>query len=245
MKTLLFEGSTATLHSLSVSEHQNNTQLLKVTEGNESDKDPKDSILEFDSLSNIDCLRHHTSPPEFKTHANDIHLLDYQNQCFQEGRTFLEPQERMRIIESIVSRLDEECRNGLVPSTVDRLSGGDFHCYSTPTLSLMDYCKRIYTYSGCELETLVVSFILVNRVIRKNPTFHLSIHNCHKLFLTAILVSSKLYEDDALDNVEFAKVGGVEVEELNSMEGALLQLLGYELYIDEQEYFSILRSLCV
>ncbi len=53
----------------------------------------------------------------------------------------------------------------------------------------------------------------------------------HRLLLTALLLSAKVYEDTVYDNVYFAKVGGVALRELNAMEVAMLDLLQGQLIV--------------
>jgi hypothetical protein len=54
--------------------------------------------------------------------------------------------------------------------------------------------------------------------------------------LTAVLIVQKMYNDCYWGNKSIAQVGGVQLEDLNTMEEQFLDIIDYHVYIDEDEY---------
>lgn len=58
----------------------------------------------------------------------------------------------------------------------------------------------------------------------------------HRLLLTAVLVATKVIDDVLYDNAHFAKVGGLDVKELNMLELDMLKVLNFRLFIKPEEF---------
>lgn len=54
--------------------------------------------------------------------------------------------------------------------------------------------------------------------------------------LTAVLIVQKMYNDCYWGNKSIARVGGVQLEDLNTMEEQFLDIIDYDVYIKEDEY---------
>ena len=61
-------------------------------------------------------------------------------------------------------------------------------------------------------------------------------HNIHRIILGCLLLAIKYNEDVYFTNEHYAKVGGVSIQELNSLEYFSIQLLNFNLYISEDIY---------
>ncbi|PVZ98474.1 hypothetical protein BB558_005505 [Smittium angustum] len=66
-------------------------------------------------------------------------------------------------------------------------------------------------------------------------------HSIHRLVITAVVVSSKLYSDVFYTNTRYAKVGGLSIRELNGLELYFLGLFDYNMFISSTE-FALVRE---
>jgi len=57
------------------------------------------------------------------------------------------------------------------------------------------------------------------------------------------MTASKFHDDIFILNSDFAIIGGVTVEELNIMEYEFLSLIGFDLYIKEEDYYNYCAKL--
>lgn len=55
------------------------------------------------------------------------------------------------------------------------------------------------------------------------------------MVLVALLVVQKFYNDVFYNNLTVANIGGIQVEELNALEVAFLDILDFEILISENE----------
>lgn len=55
----------------------------------------------------------------------------------------------------------------------------------------------------------------------------------NRFMLIAIIVAIKYHDDDYYRNDYYAKVGGISIKELNSLEKEFLKLLDFKLYISK------------
>lgn len=58
----------------------------------------------------------------------------------------------------------------------------------------------------------------------------------HRLLLTAVLLATKVIDDVLYDNAHFAKVGGLDVSELNMLELDMLKVLDFRLHIEPDDF---------
>ena len=56
------------------------------------------------------------------------------------------------------------------------------------------------------------------------------------MLLASILVSIKFNEDDYYENTFYAKVGGIELLEMNNLESTFLNDLEYKIYVKQEIY---------
>ena len=98
-----------------------------------------------------------------------------------------------------------------------------------PKILLKEYINRIIIYTEIEKNTLISSLIYIDKIDKKKP---ITEFNIHRIFFTAILISIKYNEDDILKNDYYAKIAGVNLNEINKMEFDFINLLNFNLYID-------------
>ena len=106
-----------------------------------------------------------------------------------------------------------------------------------PSISMIKYLERINFYSKCSPPCFIYALIYIDRILLNNPHFELSPKNIHRIVLAAIILAIKYIDDLYLDNYTYSKIGGVSLDEFNSLESNILELLNYDLYVDSNSYF--------
>ncbi|KAI9018651.1 cyclin-domain-containing protein [Phycomyces nitens] len=118
-----------------------------------------------------------------------------------------------------------------------------FHARSIPSISIHAYLIRILKYCPCSNECFLALLVYFDRMSKPNPSntpsLRLDSYNVHRLVITGIMISSKLFSDVFFTNSRYAKVGGLPVSELNVLELEFLQLNNYGMFvaIDELQYY--------
>jgi hypothetical protein len=95
----------------------------------------------------------------------------------------------------------------------------------------------------CTQESYVVALIYLDRVTALKPEIVLSNFCIHRLFLTALIISVKFYEDKYYKNSYYAKVGGISNIEVNTLEHEFLIYIDFGLFVKTEEYENYLRTL--
>ena len=120
----------------------------------------------------------------------------------------------------------------------------NFFTKKKPKITILKYLERIIKHTGIEQGTLISSIIYLDKIANSKGIL-LNENNLHRyiillilfrFLLTSILISIKFNDDDYFDNKFYADVGGIELEEINSLEIELLDLLDWKLYIDKELY---------
>jgi hypothetical protein len=107
-----------------------------------------------------------------------------------------------------------------------------FFNYSEPPISLGDYIDRLikYTKNTISPVNLGVALLYVDRIESK----HVEVNrfSIFRLFAIAYLIAHK-YTDDApsMKNLEYSKIAGISLHELNSLEINFLKVIDFQLGI--------------
>lgn len=89
---------------------------------------------------------------------------------------------------------------------------------------------RVHKYASCSNECFILALIYIDRLIQRN-NFLLTELNVHRVVITAILLAAKFFDDAYYNNAYYAKVGGVLVSELNSLEVEFLFRINFSLRV--------------
>lgn len=103
-------------------------------------------------------------------------------------------------------------------------------------MGMSDYAARLRAYFHCSDACFLVALIYVDRIAKRHPYIQVCNASCHRLFVIALVMASKYYEDRYFSNAYYAKVGGVSVREINKLERCFLQLLDWQLSVQPEEY---------
>ncbi|KAL0866168.1 hypothetical protein Bca101_045286 [Brassica carinata] len=113
-----------------------------------------------------------------------------------------------------------------------------FDCREIPDLTIQSYLERIFRYTKVGPSVYVVAYVYIDRFCQVNPGFRISLTNVHRLLITTIMIASKYVEDLNYRNSYFAKVGGLETEDLNRLELEFLFLMGFKLHVNVRVFES-------
>jgi hypothetical protein len=103
-------------------------------------------------------------------------------------------------------------------------------CNSPQLILIPALYSRIYKYASCSNECFILALIYIDRLIQRN-NFLLTELNVHRVVITAILLAAKFFDDAYYNNAYYAKVGGVLVSELNSLEVEFLFRINFSLRV--------------
>ena len=107
-----------------------------------------------------------------------------------------------------------------------------FNSKTISEISINDYLKRIIKYTNCEINSLIYSIILLDRICLKN--INLSSYNIHKFLFATILLAIKINEDNIFSNTYYSQIAGVSLKELNLMEYNLSIIFNFNFFVNER-----------
>eukprot|EP00743_Colponemidia_sp_Colp-15_P000907 GILK01001000.1.p1 GENE.GILK01001000.1~~GILK01001000.1.p1 ORF type:complete len:199 (+),score=30.22 GILK01001000.1:91-687(+) len=111
-----------------------------------------------------------------------------------------------------------------------------FDAVAAAPVSVLEYMYRVWHYSKCTNEVLILAAIYIDRIVKFHPGFPVHALNIHRLLLTALTVAVKYQDDVFYDNAAFAQLGGIGIVELNKLEAEFLKLLRWHLYVRPEVY---------
>jgi len=122
-----------------------------------------------------------------------------------------------------------------------------FHARLAPKVDIEFYLSRIRKHIPCSDACFVLALIYIGRVTESNTGIVVNELTCHRLFLTAIMLATRFHDDEEVEhysNAFFAKLGGIGVEELRTLEIRFLQMIDWKLYVSIEEFSVYRRFAC-
>lgn len=114
-----------------------------------------------------------------------------------------------------------------------------FQARSIPSISIYAYLTRILKYCPCANECFLALLIYFDRMSKSTSTRTIGLRidsfNIHRLIISGVMVSSKLFSDVFFTNTRYAKVGGLPVSELNILELEFLSSNDFALFVSLEE----------
>jgi hypothetical protein len=142
------------------------------------------------------------------------------------------------LLSEIINENKEEFKNsketGKIPSNIDKHKS-IFNSKKPPSISIQQYIERIVKYSKMEDSTLIITLIYIDRLCDMSQ-LHLNDFNIHRIILATVLIAIKYNEDDYFSNDYYAKVGGISLQEINTLEYECVKLMNHRLFVDEEFY---------
>lgn len=109
-----------------------------------------------------------------------------------------------------------------------------FRSRYAPPVTIADYAGRIVKYCLCGEDIVKVAVVLMLRYCRATNQ-NVSVSNVHRLLLTAIVIAIKMSQDVYYANGYYAKVGGIQLHELNALEQAFVTGLKFSTHVSRDE----------
>ena len=102
--------------------------------------------------------------------------------------------------------------------------------------SIFEFVANIMILTKMEKEVIIISLIYIERLIF-NTGFILNSRNWRKIIFIALIIASKLWDDDSLENIHFSQVfTHLKIGEINLLERTFLELINYKVFIKFGEY---------
>ena len=109
---------------------------------------------------------------------------------------------------------------------------GHFTFKMKPSISLLDYLRRIIKYLKIEYSTLIIAMIYIDRICKEKV--FLNEYNIHRIMLISIYIAYIYNEDCNYDNKYLALVSGLSKTEMMTLEEDFLDLIDFNLYVKEE-----------
>ena len=93
-----------------------------------------------------------------------------------------------------------------------------FNAASIPSMSLLEFIKRLHKYTKFSAECLVLSIIYIDRYNMELEDFRLNNFNIYKMVLVSVLLAAKFQDDFYYDNKAYEFAGGVNAAHLHQLE---------------------------
>ncbi|CAN8069329.1 unnamed protein product [Agarophyton chilense] len=118
-----------------------------------------------------------------------------------------------------------------------------FHALQPPSITPVEYLRRLARYAFCSRSAFILAFYYLDKIANL-PQASLKVNSLsiHRLLLTATLLATKMVDDILYDNAHFAKVGGLDMQELNTLELDMLNVLHFELCVSAEQFEAFERS---
>ena len=117
---------------------------------------------------------------------------------------------------------------------IESYKDGHFTYKIIPQISLLDYLRRIIKYLKLEFSTLIISMIYIDRICKEKV--YINEFNCHRIMLISIYMAYKYNEDCTHDNKYLSLVSGINLEEMISLEHDFLDLIEFNLFVNDNIY---------
>jgi len=134
--------------------------------------------------------------------------------------------EHQRTLRSLAMALERVCS-----SNADLRSNAPtvFDAVAVPAMSVHCYLVRMRRYTKFDFSCFMVAMTYLDRLCQEGSSYCPTMHNIHRLLVTALLVASKATDDVFHANLFMAQCGGISVGELNKLELELCRRLDWRL----------------
>ena len=144
-----------------------------------------------------------------------------------------------KIISELLTDICEEGKSNL-DSKLKLLK--PFISKKIPNISIYDYIERLLKYSKAFNEILIIVLIYLDTICAKHK-INLNYYNIHKFFLAAFISAIKFHEDDYYSLNYYAKLGGISKKELLNLEYEFLNLMDFQLFVNQELYEKYYKNL--
>lgn len=117
--------------------------------------------------------------------------------------------------------------NDRIPLRDGRLTR--FHSRAPPGISVSDYLQRLIQHATLSPPILLSMVYYIDRLCTLYPAFTINGLTVHRFLITAATVAAKGLSDSFWTNPTYARIGGIPVSELASLELELLQRVQWKI----------------
>lgn len=150
------------------------------------------------------------------------------------------------LLNKIVKSNDELSRNKEPAKNIHTIMS--FRGKQVPQISLGQYFERIQKYCPTTNDVFLSLLVYFDRVFKNcnncdGETFVMDSYSIHRLIIAGVTVCTKFLSDFFYSNSRYARVGGISLQELNSLELQFLFLCDLKLLVpvsDLQRYADLL-----
>ena len=131
--------------------------------------------------------------------------------------------------------------NDQIPLRDGRLTR--FHSRAPPGISVSDYLQRLIQHATLSPPILLSMVYYIDRLCTEYPAFTINSLTVHRFLITAATVAAKGLSDSFWTNPTYARIGGIPVSELATLELELLQRVDWKIVPKPEtleEYYSSL-----
>ena len=107
-----------------------------------------------------------------------------------------------------------------------------------PIIRIEEYIVRLVKYSKIDKSTLIITYIYIKRFILKED-YLISFNNIFRLIISCLILAIKFNENKTYKNSYYAKIGGLDVNDLNNLEYNIFSRLNFQLRIIDIEFFNL------
>ena len=108
-----------------------------------------------------------------------------------------------------------------------------------PIIKIEDYFIRLAKFSKMEISTLILTYIYIKRFIDKE-NFIIAFNNIFRLIISCSILAIKFNEKRVFKNSFYAKIAGLQVEDLNNLEYNVFSRLNFNLRVLDKEFFDLI-----
>jgi hypothetical protein len=130
-------------------------------------------------------------------------------------------------ISTIIKKTSD--RNSSIPSRTTKF---DSVRVSPSQPSVEEYIERFVRYTSATGDILIKTVIILDRFLKYNPDILIKDVNVHRLFAAAFVCTYKFCDDVFYSNRFLAKIAGIPLEELNTLEREFLFNIEFNMYIN-------------
>ena len=109
---------------------------------------------------------------------------------------------------------------------------GNFTFKKKPSISLLDYLRRIIKYLQIEYSTLIIALIYIDTLCKEKV--YLSEYNIHRIMVISIYMAYFYNEDIIYDNNYLASVSGISKNEMITLGDDFLDLIEFKLFVSQE-----------
>lgn len=117
-----------------------------------------------------------------------------------------------------------------------------YDAVSEPKITLPCYFERIRHYSLATPESILCSVVLIKKIVA-NGLLQVTLQNVHRLFVTAVMVFAKFYDDEIDSNCRWARIAGLKRCEINNMEIMFLNHCQFDLRVSPDQFHDIVAAM--